>query len=1345
MEGGDRLRKEVVVEQQEVLGTVEVEVWNHPVLVLAETWPSFAFAAQAVGCLDIKTWCKFGSAKSKVEFMSTRLGSTLAESSLEELVKLYANQPTLTVLIQGDATFCNRFRKWSCQRFPLAKTLELTLECDSNRWDETFLWKGSLSHRALGGVTSGTWLYRCSESLAEPRKGLTRNLGLLLKPTHGGRALSRTSDELVHGREPLKGNNLIQPGAISPWVIASSVFTKDGDQVIRRLQVDELMDVYDIEVITQKELGRHWRLGQCSSSCAFALTTPLKVAIEASRLFYDRLRSDGWGAHLLPVNDLIGDRKRTNDDERDRLSTDETMDTKRLKPTTEEVRPENGLAAKASTLADEKLAAQEAASTNPSVKATKSDDAKVNEKHWDVWSVDNYKPSNGDAAKVCIPGSYCPSKHGRLFNGLRSLAVRWYRKRILKSFLSYLHEQHGGGMFTQETVSSGTTFKAIKVSVWVKLRYKLKALKSRKSKGRGRKDLNEFRKDLLVGREAVWRATLSSWWNWDGGSTIYFWRWPRCHRVAVRDGTKAFIHRHKLPAYGKPQQLSRDPETRNRVKDKVNGVRGRRYIQPGGVKSTTGFFDVPKGDTDIRMVYDATKCGLNDALWTPNFFLPTIDSILRNADDETWFGDIDLGEMFLNYWLDEELRPYAGVDVSLLGDRIWLKDGSTVFEEVGVKKKIWERWERTLMGFQSSPYLCTQSFGWSEDFIKGDISDHRSNPLAWKEVVLNLPGSKTYQPTRPWVYRTKFDGSLAAFFGTYIDDIRTGDSTEDGCRKTTRRVASRVNYLGQQDAARKRRPPSKKPGAWSGAMCESVSGKGLFVTCSQDKWNKAKEIVLRRYTEVVKEGSDMLDFKTLERDVGFLVHLSRTFPSIFPYLRGIYNTLNGWRKGRDHDGWKLTRREWDLFLAMEEGMEDEDEQATQTSSKGCSAGPSSPSKSSRAPGKVKPVPRLSRDLTALQRLFSDDKPPLRLVRGQLIHAVKYAFGDASKAGFGASWISSQGVKYRFGTWGRDMDSGSSNLRELKNLVDTLKKMADGDELEGSEIFIFTDNSTAEAAFFKGSSKSKLLFELILELRELEMKCKTKIHFVHVAGTRMIAQGSDGLSRGNLSEGVMKGTPMDDFIPLNESALDRSHGLKSWLESWTGEDLEFLGPKDWFVRGHDIVEGEFEVNVDGFKWPTYRKGTFVWSPPPAAAESMLEELRKARHRRTTSTHLILIPRLLTPMWLKHLNKVSDIVLSIPAGHHAWPAEMHEPLTIGIVFPLLRCNPWQLRRSPVLLELERKLREVWKAEPSTERPFLLKLWQLPRKLAGLSQKLVWKMLRGSSLDPVSNSPPGKRRRL
>ena len=93
-------------------------------------------------------------------------------------------------------------------------------------------------------------------------------------------------------------------------------------------------------------------------------------------------------------------------------------------------------------------------------------------------------------------------------------------------------------------------------------------------------------------------------------------------------------------------------------------------------------------------------------------------------------------------------------------------------------------------------------------------------------------------------------------------------------------------------------------------------------------------------------------------------------------------------------------------------------------------------------------------------------------------------------------------------------------------------------------------------------------------------------------------------------------------------------------------------------------------------------------------------RKAQHRRTVSTHIVLIPRLLTPTWQKHLNKVSDIVLSLPVGHPAWPSNMHEPLTVGLVFPFIRYRLWRLHISPLILDLEKHLRSVWKANPSAK---------------------------------------------
>ena len=82
----------------------------------------------------------------------------------------------------------------------------------------------------------------------------------------------------------------------------------------------------------------------------------------------------------------------------------------------------------------------------------------------------------------------------------------------------------------------------------------------------------------------------------------------------------------------------------------------------------------------------------------------------------------------------------------------------------------------------------------------------------------------------------------------------------------------------------------------------------------------------------------------------------------------------------------------------------------------------------------------------------------------------------------------------------------------------------------------TDNDVSEAAWHKGTSSNPLLFELILRLNVLEQKYGANIHIVHVAGTRMIGEGTDGLSRGNMFEGVMTGEDMLSFIPLHLGAI-----------------------------------------------------------------------------------------------------------------------------------------------------------------------------------------------------------------
>ena len=277
--------------------------------------------------------------------------------------------------------------------------------------------------------------------------------------------------------------------------------------------------------------------------------------------------------------------------------------------------------------------------------------------------------------------------------------------------------------------------------------------------------------------------------------------------------------------------------------------------------------------------------------------------------------------------------------------------------------------------------------------------------------------------------------------------------------------------------------------------------------------------------------------------------------------------------------------------------------------------------SSDAPSSLVPVPRLAYDLKALKELFSSSLPTLRLIRGALIKFALFSFGDASGGGFGSSWEIDDSIEFRFGTWDENTSNESSNYRELRNLVDTLEEINLHTGLSGSEIFLFTDNSTSEAAFYNGSSKSEKLFDLVLRVKKLEMHNQAKVHIIHVSGERMKVQGSDGLSRGNLNIGVMAGKKMLDFVPIHLTALERTPLLKPWLQSFMDTNVEWLTTKDWFTRGHDIIEGKFEMNTDGFALPCTKSGTFVWTPAPCAAEAAVEELRKARHKRQKSKHVL----------------------------------------------------------------------------------------------------------------------------
>ncbi len=99
---------------------------------------------------------------------------------------------------------------------------------------------------------------------------------------------------------------------------------------------------------------------------------------------------------------------------------------------------------------------------------------------------------------------------------------------------------------------------------------------------------------------------------------------------------------------------------------------------------------------------------------------------------------------------------------------------------------------------------------------------------------------------------------------------------------------------------------------------------------------------------------------------------------------------------------------------------------------------------------------------------------------------------------------------------------------------------------------------------------------MLRLRKAEIKYGFSLHVAHVAGTRMIAQGTDGLSKGIMLEGVVCGDDMLSFVDLSKTALDRHPGVINYVRSWLDVSLgssKLLTPKDWFQEGHRVVGGE----------------------------------------------------------------------------------------------------------------------------------------------------------------------------
>ena len=98
---------------------------------------------------------------------------------------------------------------------------------------------------------------------------------------------------------------------------------------------------------------------------------------------------------------------------------------------------------------------------------------------------------------------------------------------------------------------------------------------------------------------------------------------------------------------------------------------------------------------------------------------------------------------------------------------------------------------------------------------------------------------------------------------------------------------------------------------WTGTIFK-ITRNVISKSVSQEKWMKGCDII-KSLSYLLSDhpfGRPILSRENLERQSGFLNHLTMTFDEMSPFLKGFYLTLNSWRPKRDKDDWRMSDKTW---------------------------------------------------------------------------------------------------------------------------------------------------------------------------------------------------------------------------------------------------------------------------------------------------------------------------------------------------------------------------------------------------------------------------------------------------
>ncbi len=146
----------------------------------------------------------------------------------------------------------------------------------------------------------------------------------------------------------------------------------------------------------------------------------------------------------------------------------------------------------------------------------------------------------------------------------------------------------------------------------------------------------EFKRDRAAIASMLWHNVHTNWFEFHAGSKLIHFHFPVRYRTMARDGGPVWFE-WPGPTAREAQPIIADPDLRTKAKDKIIMVVRRRYLITSGItiKSLIKYFAVPKGKDDVGLVYNATANKLNECVWVPSFWLPTIYSLVRFLNEES--------------------------------------------------------------------------------------------------------------------------------------------------------------------------------------------------------------------------------------------------------------------------------------------------------------------------------------------------------------------------------------------------------------------------------------------------------------------------------------------------------------------------------------------------------------------------------------------------------------------------------------------------------------------------------------------------------------------------------------